>query len=94
MSKAVTLEELEAIVAAEKLDDRLISMNEAVSHLSQVVLSEREITDTRHGKRLRIETGEFAVNQTVRMIDAAENLIAIGLHLKWEKSVQPKLVLL
>lgn len=94
LSKAVTIEELEAIVAAEKLGDYLISMNKAVAHLPPVVLSEKEIEDTRNGKRLRVETAELADNQTARMIDAAENLIAIGFYKAAEKSVQPKLVLL
>ncbi len=94
LTRAVTLEELEAIVAAEKLGDYLISMNEAVAHLPPVVLSEKEIEDTRNGKKLRVETDELADNQTARMIDAAENLIAIGFYKKAEKSIQPKLVLL
>ncbi len=94
LSKAVTIEELETIVAAGNLDGYLVSMNESVSHLSPVVLSEKEIEDTRNGKRLRLETDELADNQTVRMIDAAENLIAIGFYKSEEKSIQPKLVLI
>ena len=94
LSKAVTIAELEAIVRAEKLGDYLISMNKAVSHLPQVVLSEEEIADTRNGKKLRCDADELAENQTVRMIDAAENLIAIGFYKEAEKSIQPKLVLL
>jgi len=94
LSKAITIEELETIVASEKLADYLISMNEAVAHLSPIILSEKEIEDTRNGKRLPVETVEFADNQTIRMIDAAENLTAIGFYLKREKAVQPKLVLL
>jgi len=94
LSKAVTIAESEAIVQAEKLSDYLISMNEAVSHLPQVVLNEEEITDTRNGKKLRCDADEMAENQTVRMIDAAENLIAIGFYKEAEKSIQPKLVLL
>ena len=94
LSNAVTIEELEAIVAAGKLDDYLISMNEAVAHLPPVVLSEKEIQDTRNGKRLQVENIGFADNQLVRMIDAAENLAAIGFYNQREKSVQPKLVLI
>jgi tRNA pseudouridine55 synthase len=94
LSQAVTLEELEAIVAAGKLGDYLISMNEAVAHLPPIVLSEKEIEETRNGKKLRVETDDLTDNQTARMIDAAENLIAIGFYKKAEKSVQPKLVLL
>ena len=94
LSKAVTIEELETIVAAGNLNDYLISMNEAVAHLPQIVLSEKEIEDTRNGKKLRLETSDFADNQTLRMIDAAENLLAIGFYKTEEKSIQPKLVLM
>jgi len=93
LSKAVTIEGLETIVESEKLDDYLISMNEAVSHLPPVVLNEKEIEDTGHGKKLRMEN-TFSDDQTVRMIDAAENLIAVGFYDGREKTVQPKLVLL
>ena len=43
LSKAVTIEELENIVSESRLDNHLISMNEAVSHLPAIVLSEDEI---------------------------------------------------
>ena len=93
LSKAVTIEQLENTVREDKLDDYLVSMNEAVSHLSPVVLSEMEIKDVRNGKRLRRGIDAAEKDQTVRMIDAAENLIAIGFYQSEEKSVQPKLVL-
>ena len=94
LSKALTIEQLENTVLENKLADYLISMNEAVSHLAKVVLSETEIKDVQNGKRLRFEIEAAEANQTVRMIDQTENLVAIGLYLKEEKSVQPKLVLI
>ena len=94
LSKAVTIEELENIVSESRLDNHLISMNEAVSHLPEIVLSEDEIRDTLHGKKLKAETGELADGQNVRMINETENLIAVGFYVKAEKSVQPKLVLI
>ncbi|MBA3691836.1 MAG: tRNA pseudouridine(55) synthase TruB [Acidobacteria bacterium] len=94
LSKAVTMEDLEEIVAAAKLNDILISMNEAVSHLPKVVLNAEQIKNTQNGKRLKSERIEIENNQAIRMIDAAENLIAIGFYLKQEKSIQPKLVLI
>jgi tRNA pseudouridine55 synthase len=94
LSKAVTIERLEEIVASGELDSYLISMNEAVSHLPPVVLSEQEIKDTQNGKKLKMETTEFADNQLIRMIDETENLAAIGFYKSREKSVQPKLVLI
>ncbi len=94
LAKGVTLEELETIVSENRLPEILVSMNEAVSHLPPVVLSEREIEDTKNGKRRRFENAEFENEQTMRMIDAAENLIAIGIYAKAENFIQPKLVLI
>jgi len=94
LSKAVTIEELERIVSENRLNEIIISMNEAVSHLPQVTLNEAEIKNTQQGKRLYFETSELADNQNVRMIDAAENLAAIGFYLREEKAIQPKLVLI
>jgi tRNA pseudouridine55 synthase len=94
LSKAVTIEELENMVADNRLDNHFISMNEAVSHLPPIVLSEAEIKDTLHGKKLKVETGELTDGQNVRMIDAAKNLIAVGFYVETETSVQPKLVLI
>lgn len=94
LSKAVTMEDLEEIVAAAELNDILISMNEAVSHLPKVVLNAEQIKNTQNGKRLNFERIEIENNQAIRMIDQAENLIAIGFYLKQEKYIQPKLVLI
>jgi len=94
LSKAVTIEQLEKTVFENKLGGYLISMNEAVSHLPPIVLSETEIKDVRNGKRLRFEIEAVENNQMLRMIDGAEILIAIGFYLSEEKSVQPKLVLI
>jgi len=94
LSKAVTIEVLEEIAAAAKLDDILISMNEAVAHLPKVVLNAEQIKNTQNGKRLNFERIEIENNQAIRMIDQTENLIAIGFYLKQEKCIQPKLVLI
>ena len=93
LSKAVTLEELETIVAENRLNEILVSMNRAVSHLPPVILNETEVKDTLHGKRLNRAGIELEDNQILRMTDEADNLIAIGFYKSAEKSVQPKLVL-
>ena len=94
LSKAVTIEELEKISAAAKLSDVLISMNEAVAHLPKIALNAEEIKNTQNGKKLNFERIEIESNQAIRMIDVAENLIAIGFYSKQEKYIQPKLVLI
>ncbi len=94
LSKAVTIEELEEIVVAGKLNDILISMNEAVARLPKVVLNSKEIKNTQNGKKLNFERLEIENNQVIRMVDQTENLIAIGFYVKQEKYIQPKLVLI
>ena len=93
LAKAVTIEELEILVSENRLTEVSVSMNEAVSHLPQIILNAAEIKDTLHGKKLNCGDAEFADNQNVRMIDDAQNLIAVGVYRSAEKSVQPKLVL-
>ena len=92
IEKAVTLEKLEEIVSNDKLDDVLISMNEAVSHLPEVKLSKEEITKTKNG--VKIKTEQIAGDgRFFRMTDEVENLIAVGFYKSAEKAIQPKLVL-
>ena len=93
ISKAVTLAELEIIASENRVSDVLVSMNEAVSHLPQIILDEKEIADTKNGKPRRCENAALEDHQTVRMIDEADNLIAVGFYKSAEKSIQPKLVL-
>jgi tRNA pseudouridine55 synthase len=93
IEKAVTLEELEKIVQANELDKFLISMNEAVSHLPEIILDEGRIEKTKNGLGSRFEEETFAENQAFRMIDKDEILIAVGYFKKDEKIVQPKIVL-
>ncbi len=93
LSQAITIEELETIVAENRLNEVLIGMNAAVSHLPPIILNEKEIADTKNGKRLPVENADFADAQIVRMIDREENLIAVGSYNAEEKSIQPKLVL-
>ncbi|MET0753307.1 MAG: tRNA pseudouridine(55) synthase TruB, partial [Pyrinomonadaceae bacterium] len=58
LSKAVRLEKLEEIAAENLLDNALISMNEAISHLPEVVLNEAEVKRTQSGIKLRFESSE------------------------------------
>ncbi|MGI9056057.1 MAG: tRNA pseudouridine(55) synthase TruB [Pyrinomonadaceae bacterium] len=94
LSKAVTLEELDKIVTENRLNKITISMNEAISHLPQFVLSEEEIMKTRNGLRLKKENFDANDGENVRMIDENENLLAVGIFDKTEKTVQPKIVLM
>jgi tRNA pseudouridine55 synthase len=94
LSKAVTLEELEEIVSENKLGEVLISMSDALAHLPKVILDDEEIRNTRNGKKLRFENEAIANNQAIRMIDEAENLLAVGFYEEEQKSIQPRIVMI
>jgi tRNA pseudouridine55 synthase len=93
IQKAVSLEDLEKIVQANELDRILVSMNDALSHLPEIVLNEERIEKTKNGLSSRFSGETFAENQAFRMTDKDENLIAVGYFKKDEKIVQPKIVL-
>jgi len=92
--KAVTLEILEEITSENKLGEVLISMNDALAHLPKVVLNDEEIKNTQNGKKLKFEVAEVENNQPVRMIDEAENLVAVGFYDEEQKSIQPRIVMI
>jgi tRNA pseudouridine55 synthase len=93
IEKAVTLEQLEEIVASETLETVLISMNEAVSHLSEIRLSAEEIGKIKNGVKLEKDLAETKNETVLRLTNERENLLAIGFYDAAEKTVRPKLVL-
>jgi len=93
IERAVTLGRLEEIMPANKLDEVLISTNEAVSHLPEIELSGDEIDNIKNGKQLKTELPD-AVNETFVRLTKEENLIAVGFYNRQEKTVQPKVVLI
>jgi tRNA pseudouridine55 synthase len=94
LSKAVTIEELEEIVSKDKLGEVLISMNDALAHLLKVTLNDEEIKNTQNGKKLKFENTEVKDNQAVKMVDEAENLIAVGFYDEEQKFIQPRIVVI
>lgn len=88
LSKSLTIEQLEKIVESGKVDDYLVSMNEAVSHLVEVKLDSEEVKKTRNGMKLKHDL----IADMVRLTDEKENLIAIGFYNSKEKCIQPKVV--
>ncbi len=94
LSKAVTLEKLEEIVVENRLTEVLISMNDAVLHLAEIRLSPEEINKTKNGLRLKRDLAEAKDREFIRMTDESENLVAIGFYSQFEKTIQPKIVLI
>lgn len=92
IEKSVTLEKLEEIVAENRLADVLVSMNEAVSHLAEIKLSNEEARKIQNGMKLKRDSGELKDGEFLRLT-TVEDLLAIGFYSGTEKVVQPKLVL-
>jgi tRNA pseudouridine55 synthase len=90
LSQSLPLDDL------EKLDDpfeRLIPMEEAVSHLPVFELSADRAAKTRSGLSTRIKGAKFEDGQAIRMLDEIGNLIAIGFYGDSESVIRPKVVL-
>ena len=93
IGKAVTLEQLEQIVSENKLDEVLISMNDALKFLPEIKLSADEIRKTQNGVSVSYKSSEIKDNQVFRMIDENNNLIAIGFYNGEKNVIQPRIVL-
>jgi len=93
IEKAVTLEELEKLAAENKIEDVLISPNQAVSHLAEVKLSADEAAKVKNGMKFRKDLPGSKTGDFLRLTDD-EKLLAISVYNESEKIVQPKLVLI
>ncbi len=90
ISRAVTLAYLEEMADPVSA---LIPMGEAVVHLPEVTLNDERVAKTKNGLSSRFLDTGFADGDTVRMVNTAADLIAIGAYNAEEKTVQPKVVL-
>jgi tRNA pseudouridine55 synthase len=91
ISQAISLESLEQKVSANEVEENLISMNEAVSHLPEKRLDENELIRIQNG----LKVGAIFENenvQTIRLTDVDETLVAIGLYEEESKEIQPRIV--
>lgn len=71
----------------------LINVEEAVSHLPDMMLSADRIEKTLNGLSTRVDYGQFQNDAAVRMTDKTGKLIAVGFYNVEENSVRPKIVL-
>ena len=87
---SVSLDELAA------LDDpatRLLPMERAVAHLPAIALNADRVEKTRGGLSTRVLDREWADKAFLQMLDENDKLVAIGVYLKEENAVKPKIVL-
>ena len=90
IEQSITLDDL------SEFDDPLTvlrPMEDAVSHLQKLELTDERIAKTRNGLTTRIFDQQFTDGEAVRMQDNLGNLIAIGFYDEAETVVQPKVVL-
>ena len=92
LETALTLEELEQKVANDELENHIVSMSEAISHLTEVKLTTEEIAKIKNGIKLQRELNQTKTGDFLRLTDS-ENLLAIGFYDEAEKIIQPKHVL-
>jgi tRNA pseudouridine55 synthase len=93
LTQAVTLEGLENIVQANKVEEVLVTPNSAVCNLPSIVLSKRELEKTLNGMKITIAEGNFSDLQAIRMCDENENLVAVGVFDQNQSIIKPKIVL-
>lgn len=91
LSRALSIEELDKM---ENAADVLIPMNEAVSHLPAVMLDQERVIKTKSGLSTRFVDADLTDREAIRMLDEANELIAVGFFSASEKVVQPKVVLI
>jgi tRNA pseudouridine55 synthase len=83
---------IESAVTLENIENaQFISMNEAVSQLPPYILTLEEAKKVRNGMSLRARFEEKSV-QTVRFVDAENNLVAIGDFNEVKQQIQPRIV--
>jgi tRNA pseudouridine55 synthase len=90
ISQSVTLEQLADF---DDPNSELVAMEDAVSHVRSITLSDERVAKTRNGLSTRIDDQNFGDGEAVQMVDSAGQLIAIGFFNAAENTVQPKVVL-
>ena len=93
---ATTLEDLQKQVAAGATTKFLLSPNAGLPSMPVVHLTADEARAARHGMAVKIAGAaarEWADKAHVRVCDAAENLIAVGVYEEARSVVRPRVVL-
>jgi tRNA pseudouridine55 synthase len=91
LRQAITLEDLEKLAAENRVAEILISPNQALAHLPQIILNEVAARKTLNGMKFFADS-RFADEQLVRMCDERANLLAVGIFSESENAVQPHVV--
>jgi tRNA pseudouridine55 synthase len=90
LSKSVTLDDL---AEAEDASISLLPVESAVAHLPVMELAPDRIEKTSGGLSTRIFDDNWDNGAFIQMLDDRSKLVAVGVYLKAENAVKPKIVL-
>lgn len=92
LEETYTLEEIEQIVATQKLKQAIVPMSESLPHLPKVTIPEEEVEKKIYnGQRIELELS-LSYEGLVRICDSEGNLVALYIKKKNEKIAKPKKV--
>ena len=90
LMQSITLDDLEKL---DEPSERLLPLTEAVPHLPTIILTAERAEATKNGLSTRADDTQFTAGQTISMLDADGELLAVGIFDAAEKSIRPKVVL-
>ena len=90
ISQSLTLDSLGALIDPTSA---LMPMEQVISHLPKIELTDDRIAKTKNGLSTRILDTNFKDGAAMQMLDDDGHLIAIGFYNAAENIVQPKVVL-
>jgi tRNA pseudouridine55 synthase len=84
---------LDALAEAERPQDRMLPIEQAVEHLPVFSLPDDRVEKTRNGMSTRIYSESNAAAGPIRMTAGDGELVAIGTYVQEENCIRPKIVL-
>jgi len=93
IDQAITLDELKIHFGEESIGEVLLPPGTALSWLPSLHLSGEDVRRANHGREVKVAEPEWADGENVRMYNAGQELIAIGLYDANARSVHPHVVL-
>lgn len=93
LSCAVTLEALQGLSERDESISEILPMRLALSKLASVHLNAEALARVRHGRAVMFERESLGDGETVRLLDEAGELIALGRYDAERGTVQPRVLL-
>jgi tRNA pseudouridine55 synthase len=87
---AITLDDLKRDLETKSIKDLILSCDRVLSHIPFVHLTDSQVQQTRNGVAVKMKLDGFENGQLVRMRDAHEELVAIGVYSSDNGSLHPK----